>query len=60
MRIRFYVIKSGQRIYSLEFPVDDYPSQFAEFASAAMSEFQATHNNVSVCDDDVTFGFERA
>lgn len=58
MSVVFYVRKGGNRIYSLEFPVDDQPWQFSEFGKLGIDNFLAQHSGLSLTDPDIQFGFE--
>ncbi len=56
----FYALKSGERIYALEIPVDGGPVHLPDLAKLGVSDFQANHPDVSLRDNEILFGFEHA
>lgn len=59
MRIKFEVIKDGESIYSMDFPVDK-PDQFGEFSRVALDDFRTRIPTVSLLDDDVQMKWSKA
>ncbi|MDT9599387.1 hypothetical protein [Sphingosinicella rhizophila] len=56
----FYALKDGERVYSLEIPVDDGPVHLPDLAKLGVSGFQSKNPDLSLREDDILFGFEHA
>lgn len=54
----FYALKNGERVYTLEIPLDGLPIHLPDLAKLGVSDFQAHHPEVSLREHEILFGFE--
>jgi hypothetical protein len=57
MRAQFQVIRDGDVIYRMDFPIDE-AWKFDEFSRIAHADFHRLRPNVSLLDDDVIIKWE--
>jgi hypothetical protein len=58
--MNFFALKSGERIYALEMPVDDGPVHLPDLAKLGITDFQSKHPDLSLREDEILFGFEHS
>jgi len=58
--MKFFAVKDGERFYSLEMPVDDGPVHLPDLVKLGVAHFQSQHPDVSIREDEILFGFEKA
>ncbi len=56
----FYVLKDGERIYTLEIPHDSGPVHLPDLANIGVTGFPSSHPDISIRGNDILFGFENA
>ena len=54
----FYVLKDGERIYTLNIPHNGGPVHLPDLAKIGVTGFQSQHPELSLRENDILFGFE--
>lgn len=56
--MHFFAMRDGERVYSLEMPIDDGPVHMPDLAKLGVTDFQAKHPELSLREHAILFGFE--